>query len=107
MWMIYQTFPSKMKEILTKIKEEGNKEIVINAFNEIISVDEFDTEKIIANDAKYVIDDFYNNAQINIPHTSGNPELETEEKVEGWEYINYEFEGSYDKALEDIISRVK
>jgi len=98
-------FRFDVKEILNKIRQEGNKGIVINAFNEIISVDEFDTEKIIANDAKYIIDDFYDNAQINIPHPSGNPELETEEKVEGWEYINYEFEGSYDKALEDMVNR--
>lgn len=94
-----------MKEILTKIKEEGDKKFVINGFNEIISVDEFDNEKIISNDAKYTIDDFYKNLKITIPHPSGNPELEIDEKVESWEYINYEFEGSYDKALEDIVNR--
>lgn len=103
--MIILDFLFDMKEILTKIKQEGNKQFAINAFNEIISVDEFDVETIIANNALRIIDDFYDNTKITIPHPSGNPDFETDEKVEGWEYINYEFEGSYDKALEDIVSR--
>lgn len=45
-------------------------------------------------DADALILDHYNDLEITVSHSSGNPELEYDKKVLGSEYIEYTFHGS-------------
>ena len=52
--------------------------------------------------AMELIEDFYDNKTIVVEHSSGDPQLEEIERVSGRHYIEQEFEGDYQLALENI-----
>ena len=56
-------------------------------------------EEVIQEDARQLIEDHYDGWTVTKGHSSGNPELETFEKVDGAEYIEYHFDGDYEEAF--------
>lgn len=51
---------------------------------------------------KRLIEDYCDGVVLTKAHHSGNPELEYEEEVDGAEYIEYQFDGDYEEAWNQI-----
>lgn len=92
-----------MKEILNKIKNSEDNDFVINGFNEIVSVNDFDEEVILFFNAKRAIEDFFDGTKLPLHDSSGDPRLESNVAVSGKEYIESVFDKNYDDALEHIV----
>jgi hypothetical protein len=92
-----------MKEIL---KDYLHTSIVINAFDEIISTDDYDNETILASNAKRHIEQYFDGRLVHVNSPDGDPQEETMERVSGTEYIEYMFGNDYDVALEEIINEI-
>ena len=56
-------------------------------------------EQVVQEDADWLIEEHYDGWTVTKGHSSGNPELDYEEKVSGAEYIEYEFFGDYNEAF--------
>lgn len=65
-----------------------------------ICIDVNEEPQMVAEDAKELIEDYYDGEELHIHHSSGNPELEESEKVTGREYITGWFDGDYNEAFE-------
>lgn len=96
-----------MKEILNKIKNSEDSDFVINGFNEIVSVNDFDEEVILFFNAKRAIEDFFEGNKLPVHDPSGDPQLESSIAVSGKEYIESVFDKNYDDALEYIVGIAK
>lgn len=59
-------------------------------------------EEVIQEDAKQLIEDHYDCWTVTKGHSSGNPELDYDEKVSGAEYIEHHFDLDYEEAYNQI-----
>lgn len=59
-------------------------------------------EEVIQEDADLLIEEYYDGWEVTKAHSSGNPELETFEEVDGEDYINIMFDGNYEMAYNEI-----
>lgn len=92
-----------MKNFIEKIEQYEGCQIIINAFDEIIAVNELDEETIVYSDAKKVINKVFDNQKIYITDPSVQPILENIKVVSGKEYIEIMFNGDYDDALRFLV----
>jgi hypothetical protein len=93
-----------MEELL---RDYLHTEIVINAFNELVSIDDMDNEIIIASNAKYFIQGYFEGRRVVSPSSDWDPQKETMIRVSGAEYVKYVFANDYDLALVEIIGEIE
>ena len=88
-----------MKDFIEKIEQYKGCQIVINAFDEIIAINELNEETIVYSDASKTLEKVFNNRKINLYDPALDPGLEETKVISGKEYIKLMFNGDYDEAL--------